>query len=294
VYALEPIDLQIEAGSFVAMLGPSGCGKTTLLRIVSGLLEATGGQVWLAGASPAAARQRRAIGWLAQDDGLLPWRRVLDNVALPLRLAGEHSTAAAADLLRRVGLDGSGRQYPHELSGGMRQRVALARALVARPPFLLLDEPFAHLDELTRERLGDLLLDLRAEVTAPPRPAPHHSLSPPPTFSGEAPTFSEEAATFSREAPTFSREAPTFSREAATFSREAATFSRERARPPTTLLVTHSVIEAVRLADRVVVLSAPPGRLVADVEVGLARPRHEDQPGFGSLVRSLKRALGAA
>jgi ABC-type nitrate/sulfonate/bicarbonate transport system ATPase subunit len=287
VYALEPIDLQIEAGSFVAILGPSGCGKTTLLRIVSGLLEATGGQVWLAGASPAAARQRRAIGWLAQDDGLLPWRRVLDNVALPLRLAGEHSTAAAADLLRRVGLDGSGRQYPHELSGGMRQRVALARALVARPPFLLLDEPFAHLDELTRERLGDLLLDLRAEVTAPPRPAPHRSHSPPPSFSGEAPTFS-------REAPTFSREAAIVSREAATFSGEAATFSRERARPPTTLLVTHSVIEAVRLADRVVVLSAPPGRLVADVEVGLARPRHEDQPGFGSLVRSLKRALGAA
>ncbi len=233
VYALEPIDLEVEAGSFVAILGPSGCGKTTLLRIVSGLLESTGGQVWLASESPAAARRQRAIGWLAQEDGLLPWRRVLDNVALPLRLAGDHSTTAASELLQRVGLDGAGRQYPHELSGGMRQRVALARALVARPPFLILDEPFAHLDELTRERLGDLLLDLRDEVSSLPR-------------------------------------------------------------PPTTLLVTHSVIEAVRLADRVVVLSARPGRIVADVEVELTRPRREDQSGFGSLVLRLKRALGAA
>jgi ABC-type nitrate/sulfonate/bicarbonate transport system ATPase subunit len=132
-------------------------------------------------------------------------------------------------LLRRVGLEGSARQYPHELSGGMRQRVALARALVARPPFLLLDEPFAHLDELTRERLGDLLLALRIE-------------------SGAA--------------------------------------------PPTTVLVTHSVSEAVRLADRIVVLSPRPGRAVLDVMVPLDHPRQEDQPGFGQLVRELKRTLG--
>jgi NitT/TauT family transport system ATP-binding protein len=260
VYALEPIDLEVEAGSFVAILGPSGCGKTTLLRIVSGLLESTGGQVWLAGESPAVARRRRAIGWLAQEDGLLPWRRVLDNVALPLRLAGDHSTAAAAELLRRVGLDGGGRQYPHELSGGMRQRVALARALVARPPFLLLDEPFAHLDELTRERLGDLLLELRAEVadvSSLPRSATRAAASP----HGQA-----LASRHAVDAP----------------------------QPPTTLLVTHSVIEAVRLADRVVVLSARPGRIVADVVVDVTRPRREDQSGFGSLVRSLKRALGAA
>jgi NitT/TauT family transport system ATP-binding protein len=260
VYALEPLDLEVEAGSFVAILGPSGCGKTTLLRIVSGLLESTGGQVCLAGESPAVARRRRAIGWLAQEDGLLPWRRVLDNVALPLWLAGEHSTAAAAELLRRVGLDGGGRQYPHELSGGMRQRVALARALVARPPFLLLDEPFAHLDELTRERLGDLLLDLRAEVadvSRLPRSATRSAASP----HGQA-----LASPYAVDAP----------------------------RPPTTLLVTHSVIEAVRLADRVVVLSARPGRIVADVVVDVTRPRREDQSGFGALVRSLKRALGAA
>src|SRR5438876_963238 len=208
VYALAPIDLEVEAGSFVAILGPSGCGKTTLLRITSGLLESTGGQVWLAGESPAAARRRRAIGWLAQDDGLLPWRRVLDNVALPLRLAGDHSTATASELLERVGLDGGGRQYPHELSGGMRQRVALARALVAKPPFLLLDEPFSHLDELTRERLGALLLELRGGSE----------------------------------------------------------------RLPTTVLVTHSVGEAVLLADRVLVLSTRPGRIALDTMIDLPRP----------------------
>ncbi|HEV7665158.1 MAG TPA: ABC transporter ATP-binding protein [Chloroflexota bacterium] len=228
VQALLPLDLHVAAGAFVAILGPSGCGKTTLLRILCGLLEPTDGRVRLGGVTPAAARQQRAIGWLAQDDGLLPWRRVLDNVGLPLRLAGERALAdtAAQDMLARVGLPDSARRYPHELSGGMRQRVALARSLLARPPFLLLDEPFAHLDELTRERLGDLLLELRAERVAA---------------------------------------------------------------PPTTVLVTHSVTEAVRLADRIVVLSASPGRVVADVRVPLEQPRAEDQPGFGALVRQLKR-----
>ena len=227
--ALERIDVSIAAGTFVAILGPSGCGKTTLLRIVSGLLDPSHGQVLLAGEPPSAARRRRAIGWLAQEDGLLPWLSVLDNVGLPLRIAGAPDRQAEQDILRRVGLAASIRRYPHELSGGMRQRVALARALVARPPFLLLDEPFAHLDELTRERLGDLLLELRTES--------------------------------------------------------------DTTGPPTTVLVTHSVTEAVRLADRVVVLSASPGRMIDDVEVKLARPRQEDVVGFGGLVRRLKASL---
>jgi NitT/TauT family transport system ATP-binding protein len=224
---LEAIQLDIETGAFVAIIGPSGCGKTTLLRILSGLLEPTLGKVCLGGQSPAAARRRRAIGWLAQDDGLLPWRTVADNVRLPLRLAHAPRSGAELELLRRVGLDGQARQYPHELSGGMRQRVALARALVARPPFLLLDEPFAHLDELTREGLGEMLLELRTETET----------------------------------------------------------------PPTTVLVTHSVVEALRLADRIVVLSPRPGRVVTDLEVELEHRRHEDQPGFGALVREIKARL---
>jgi NitT/TauT family transport system ATP-binding protein len=232
VEALGRVDLVVPAGQFVAILGPSGCGKSTLLRILSGLLGPSGGRVQLAGNPPEVARKRRAIGWLAQDDGLLPWRNVADNVGLPLRLAGTHAVKAVGEVLEQVGLDGSARQYPHELSGGMRQRAALARALVARPPVLLLDEPFAHLDELTRDRLGDLLLELRAEAGT---------------------------------------------------------------NLPTTVLVTHSVSEAVRLADRIVVLSARPGRMVLDQRIAdLDHPRHEDQPGFGLHVAQLKGVLAFA
>jgi NitT/TauT family transport system ATP-binding protein len=229
VAALATVNLRARRGEFVAILGPSGCGKTTLLRIVAGLLEPSSGRIRLGEDTTAEARRRRAIGWLAQNDGLLPWRNVLDNVALPLRIGRRNDRRAVLEILERVGLADSARQYPHELSGGMRQRAALARALVARPPFVLLDEPFAHLDELTRERLGELLLELRSDAR-----------------------LSE---------------------------------------PPTTLLITHSVAEAVKLADRAIVLSARPGAIVLDTPIELAHPRREDEPGVGSLVRELKGAL---
>jgi NitT/TauT family transport system ATP-binding protein len=309
VEAVLPTDLRIAAGSFVALLGPSGCGKTTLLRIVSGLLEPTGGTVTLGGQTPAEVRRRRAIGWQAQDDGLLAWRRVVDNVGLPLRLAGQPEAvwqAAALEMLGRVGLEGSARQYPHELSGGMRQRVALARSLVARPPFLLLDEPFAHLDELTREHLGDLLLELRGEPfgtssVAATNGATKNAAA---TLAGRTAAAREAAAgPFAQatvDADPFADAAVATNPFAGTADRfgDADSFGAPRTppgrvagqpRPPTTLLVTHSVTEAVRLADRIVVLSARPGGVVADVVVSLDRPRSEDQPGFGHLVRTLKR-----
>ncbi|HEY0582749.1 MAG TPA: ATP-binding cassette domain-containing protein [Chloroflexota bacterium] len=322
VEAVLPTDLRIAAGSFVALLGPSGCGKTTLLRIVSGLLEPTGGTVTLGGQTPAEVRRRRAIGWQAQDDGLLSWRRVVDNVGLPLRLAGQPEAvwqAAALEMLGRVGLEGSARQYPHELSGGMRQRVALARSLVARPPFLFLDEPFAHLDELTREHLGDLLLELRGEPfgTASVAATNGAAKNAAATLAGRTAAAREAAAgpfaqatvdagpfadaavaadpfadaavatdAFARTADPFA-DADSFG--AGRTPRPAAGRVAGQPRPPTTLLVTHSVTEAVRLADRIVVLSARPGGVVADVVVSLDRPRSEDQPGFGHLVRTLKR-----
>ncbi|MGE3271680.1 MAG: ABC transporter ATP-binding protein [Chloroflexota bacterium] len=228
VTAIEQIDLQVRPGDLVAFLGPSGCGKSTLLRILSGLIQPTHGVVTLAGSPPSEARATRGIGWLAQDDGLLPWLNVADNVGLPGRVGRRRSAvkpAAVTEILAQVGLADSARRYPHELSGGMRQRAALARALVAQPEVLFLDEPFASLDELTRERLGDLLLEVRATCR------------------------------------------------------------------PTTLLVTHSVVEAVRLADRVLVFSPRPARILADIQVSLEHPRQFLRPGFGQLVQTLKDAL---
>ena len=223
VEALDEVSIDVRAGELLAILGPSGCGKSTLLRMLAGLLAPTAGEVRLADRSPAEVRASHGLGWLAQDDGLLPWRTVRDNVGLALRLGGRGGPdpGRVASALADVGLADAAARYPGELSGGMRQRAALARALVGEPAFLFLDEPFANLDELTRQRLGDLLLAVRASAR------------------------------------------------------------------PTTLLVTHSVVEAVRLADRVVVLSGRPGRVLDDAAVPLARPRGHGQAGFGAWVERL-------
>jgi NitT/TauT family transport system ATP-binding protein len=150
--ALAPIDLQIEEGSFVSLLGPSGCGKSTLLRMIAGLVEPTAGTI---------ARAESSIGFVFQAPTLMPWAKVIDNVALPLNLA--HAAAAAArarDALESVGLADFTDAYPHQLSGGMQMRAAIARAVVTQPSLLLMDEPFAALDEITRFRLNDQLLEL--------------------------------------------------------------------------------------------------------------------------------------
>lgn len=154
---LDGVDLDVAAGAFVALLGPSGCGKSTLLRLVAGLDQADGGSVRLV---PEDGAERPRIAYVFQDAHLLPWRDVLDNAALPLELAGvpkEERRAAARAALGQVGLGDAAARHPAELSGGMKMRVSLARALVTRPNILLLDEPFAALDELTRQRLDDQL-----------------------------------------------------------------------------------------------------------------------------------------
>lgn len=160
VTALDGVDLSIAQGEFIAILGASGCGKSTLLRIVAGLVEASSGSMrWAGQDSP------RRIGFVFQDPTLMPWARAIDNVRLPLRLAGMprgEGEARAADALAAVGLAGFERAWPRELSGGMRMRVSLARALVTEPSILLMDEPFAALDEITRHRLNDDLLALWA------------------------------------------------------------------------------------------------------------------------------------
>ncbi|MGN6727975.1 MAG: ABC transporter ATP-binding protein [Tepidisphaeraceae bacterium] len=202
VRAVEPVSLQIPPGQFVAMLGPSGCGKSTLLRMIAGLETPTSGAIDRQGPPQSTA-------FVFQDAHLMPWRTVVRNVALPLELSGvdrRTREAAAIAQLRSVGLGDFAERYPAQLSGGMRMRVSLARALVARPQLLLLDEPFAALDEITRQQLDDLLRSLWRQ-------------------SGM-----------------------------------------------TVLFVTHSIHEAVYLADRAIVFSRRPARVMLDHDLGRTLP----------------------
>lgn len=219
------------AGEFIALVGPSGCGKTTLLRVLGGLLAPSRGTVALGGLAPTQARRTRQISIVFQQPALLPWMQVRDNVDLPLRLAGVplgKRRAVAERLLALVGLAHVATAYPHQLSGGMAQRVALARALSYAPEVLLLDEPFAALDELTRERLNMVLLDLWTNT------------------------------------------------------------------PATVIFVTHAIEEAALLADRVLVMAANPGRVIAEVVVPLPRPRTIEmleQPRFLATLMQLRHLL---
>jgi len=226
---LDGVSFDVGAGSIVAVVGPNGSGKSTLLRLVSGLLEPDLGRVMVDGTAVAGPDPR--VGLVFQEPRLLPWRTLLDNVCLPLELAGvprERRQERARQLLSQMRLDRFESAYPGQLSGGMAQRAGLARALVQEPDVLLLDEPFSALDALTRERLNGELLALWERTH------------------------------------------------------------------PTIVLVTHSIPEAVFLADRVVVLSARPGRIVADVPVALPRPRSivdADTAAFTQAAAAIRYAL---
>jgi NitT/TauT family transport system ATP-binding protein len=231
--ALDPIDLSVGAGEFLAIVGPSGCGKSTLLRLVAGLIPATAGAVALNG-NPV-TRPQTALGIVFQSPVLLEWRTVLDNVLLQLELRGidpAPQRARAMELLGSVGLAEFADRYPRELSGGMRQRAAIVRALIHDPPLLLMDEPFGALDALTREQMRIDLEVLWLETRK------------------------------------------------------------------TVVFITHSIDEAVLLADRVVVMSARPGRIERILPVDLARPRGLDgrkTPAFveaADLITSIFLARG--
>jgi NitT/TauT family transport system ATP-binding protein len=162
--ALSGVNLDIAAGEFLSLLGPSGCGKSTLLRIIAGLGAPSAGNVsWPTAVHDIAGQAERQLGFVFQDATLMPWASVLRNVMLPLtlaRVAKAESASRAAEMIELVGLRGFEKAYPRELSGGMRMRVSIARALVTQPRILLMDEPFAALDEITRHKLNDDLLAL--------------------------------------------------------------------------------------------------------------------------------------
>lgn len=227
--ALDGVSLAAAEGEFLAIVGPSGCGKSTLLRLLAGLEQPISGQVRLRG-QPLTA-PRREIGLVFQRATLMPWRTVLDNIALPLevaRVGREQALAEARKWVSLVGLDGFAHAYPAQLSGGMQQRVALARALIHEPSLLLLDEPFGALDALTRERMNSELLRI---------------------------------------------------------------WDRRRV---TVVMVTHSITEALFLADRVLVMAPRPGRIRAEFPVPLPRPRDRaitTEPEFVRMVRAVREEI---
>jgi NitT/TauT family transport system ATP-binding protein len=215
--ALAEVTFDVADGELLAIVGPSGCGKTTLLRLLSGLTPPTEGEVLLDGRPVLRPPREVAIVFQDYSRSLFPWLTVVRNVMFPLRrakLSKRGKIERAESVLREMGLNGVSDRYPWQLSGGMQQRVAIARALVSRPELLLLDEPFASVDALTRADLQDAVLRVHLE------------------------------------------------------------FEHRRV---TIVHVTHDIDEAVYLADRVLVLSPAPGRVVASVEVGLPRPRTQTE-----------------
>ena len=226
--ALAGMDLDVREGEFLSLLGPSGCGKSTLLKLISGLSEPSLGDIdW-----PSAAGDRRpALSFVFQEPTLMPWATALANTALPAELAGmgrRQAAARAEQALATVGLAGFEGAYPRELSGGMRMRVSIARALVTEPRILLMDEPFAALDEITRFRLNNDLLRLW----------------------------------------------------------QAGGF--------TVVFVTHSVFESVFLSQRIVVMAARPGRIIADLPLDAPYPRppsFRTSPHYADCCRTVSAAL---
>ncbi len=230
VPALEDVSLKVMPGEFVTLIGPSGSGKSTLFNLCVGLIEPDAGEILIDGEK--LKRRAGALGYMPQRDLLLPWRNVLDNIAISLEIKGvprQEARKQAAALLPRFGLSGFENEYPAALSGGMRQRAALLRTWMMGRSALLLDEPFGALDAITSHELQAWLLGVWQELRS------------------------------------------------------------------TVLFITHDIEEAVYLADRIIVLSLRPGRVIRELEVNLPRPRHHRmivEPEFAGLERALLMELG--
>ncbi len=160
ITALQDVSFDIAEAEFVSLIGPSGCGKSTALRLIADIHQPTGGSVTVAGQSPGQSRIQHLVNLMFQEPVLLPWLNIYQNVSLSIEITKAKDHRDPAELLSFVGLKGREKDYPGQLSGGMQQRVALARALATNPRILLMDEPFAALDEFTRDRMGNWLLSI--------------------------------------------------------------------------------------------------------------------------------------
>src|ERR1700727_4086162 len=227
--AINDVSLTVAPGEFLAVIGPSGCGKSTLFNVIGGLLGGYDGRVAVAGEK--VYGPHASIGMVFQEESTFPWRNVVDNVAFPLEIAGmpkRERIERARHFVSMVGLDGFEKRYPAELSGGMRQRVSMARTLASEPKILLMDEPFAALDEQTRLLLGDKVLQIQQQLKQ------------------------------------------------------------------TTMFITHNITEAVRLADRILVMTYRPGQVKRIVDIDLPRPRSSEivsSEAFGRYVAQIWGAL---
>ncbi|MFZ0100023.1 MAG: ABC transporter ATP-binding protein [Gemmobacter sp.] len=167
VHALKDVNLSISRGEFVSFIGPSGCGKTTFLRCIAALEHPTGGRLTVNGLTPDEARRKRVYGYVFQAAGLYPWRTIAGNIKLPLEIMGfsrDEQEERVRNVLQLVDLEGFGKKFPWQLSGGMQQRASIARALAFDADILLMDEPFGALDEIVRDRLNEELLKLWART----------------------------------------------------------------------------------------------------------------------------------
>ena len=167
VHALKDVNLSINRGEFVSFIGPSGCGKTTFLRCIAALEHPTGGSLTVNGLAPDEARRKRAYGYVFQAAGLYPWRTIAGNIKLPLEIMGfsrDEQEDRVRNVLQLVDLEGFGKKFPWQLSGGMQQRAGIARALAFDADILLMDEPFGALDEIVRDHLNEELLKLWART----------------------------------------------------------------------------------------------------------------------------------